>query len=113
MFHKFQTTTDTAQALATQRVEGPAAMVLLKLMSRMNHSNMVKGTPKELSTYWNLTLGEFTLGIRGLKGLDIIRKYTKQEYMLNPDIMYNGDDQRYYILKVMWDGQTTRGFRNE
>jgi len=56
-------------------------------------------------------LHDFHRGLRVLKKSDFIRKYTKKEYMLNPDVMFNGNDKQYFIVKHMWDTQTSRGLR--
>ncbi len=112
MFNKFQLGTQPADFLAKAKLDSTAALVLLKLMCHINRSNMVVGTPQGIAEMSGMTLREFILGSRYLKKCDLIRKYTKREYMLNPDIMFNGDDRQYYIVKHMWDTQTTRGLRD-
>jgi hypothetical protein len=112
MFNKLQTGTAESERLVSQRLEGVAAIVLIKLQLTVNRFNMVKGQPAYLSRMWGMTIGEFTLGIRALKRYDMIRKYTKTEYMLNPAIMYNGQESQYYIVKHMWDNQTSRGLKS-
>lgn len=111
MFNKLQPTTDMSRQLLSQRLEGTAAIVLVKMQLSVNKFNMVKGTPSILSKQWGMTIREFSLGTRILKKSDFIRKYTKSEYMLNPDLMYNGHEQQYFIVKHMWDMQTTKGLR--
>ncbi len=113
MFNKFQLGTQSASFLASSKLDSIAALVLLKTMCHINKSNMIVGTPKTIAKMSGVTVRDFTLGIRALKSCDLIRKYTKKEYMLNPDIMFNGDDRRYFIIKNMWDNQTTRGLRYE
>ena len=113
MFNKFQLSTRAADFLAKERIGSTAALVLLKMMYHINRVNIVIGTPKYISTMYKITLGDFTIGIRDLKKCDLIRKYTKKEYMLNPDVMFNGNDKQYFIVKHMWDTQTSRGLRNE
>ena len=112
MFNKFQLGTQSHEFLARAKLDSIAALVLLKMMCHINKSNMVVGTPKSIAETSGMTLREFILGSRSLKKSDLIRKYTKREYMLNPDIMFNGDDRRYYIIKHMWDTQTSRGLRD-
>lgn len=111
MFNKFQLGTQPADFLAKAKLDNVGALVLLKFMYHINKLNMVVGTPKEISRMSGMTIGDFTLGIRALKKCDLIRKFTKKEYMLNPDIMFNGDDRRYYVVKHMWDTQTSKGLR--
>ena len=111
MFNKFQLGTQPADFLAKKKVGSTAALVLLKMMYHINRVNMVIGTPKDIAKTAGITIGDFTVGIRALKKCDLIRKYTKKEYMLNPDVMFNGDDKQYFIVKHMWDKQTSKGLR--
>ena len=111
MFNKFQLGTQPANFLAKTKLNSAAALVLLKIMYHINRVNMVIGTPKSISETAGMTLGDFSVGIRSLKKCDLVRKYTKKEYMLNPDVMFNGNDKQYFIVKHMWDTQTSRGLR--
>jgi len=111
MFNKFQLSTQPALFLAKNKLSSASALVLLKMMYHINRVNMVSGTPKEISALTGVTLGDFSVGIRSLKKCDLIRKYTKKEYMLNPDVMFNGDDKQYFIVKHMWETQTSKGLR--
>ena len=111
MFNKFQLGTHPAIFLANNKLSSVSALVLLKMMYHINRVNIVVGAPKEISAMYKITLGDFSLGIRDLKKCDLIRKYTKKEYMLNPDVMFNGNDKQYFIVKHMWDTQTSKGLR--
>ena len=113
MFNKLQLGTQPASFLAKEKVGSTAALVLLKIMYHINRVNIVVGTPNEISAKCKITLGDFSLGIRDLKKCDLIRKYTKKEYMLNPDVMFNGNDKQYFIVKHMWDTQTSKGLRTK
>jgi hypothetical protein len=111
MFNKLQLGTQPATFLAKAKLNRAGALVLLKLMYHINRMNMIVGTPQEVAKTSGITIGDFHVGVRALKKLDFIRKYTKKEYMLNPDIMFNGNDKQYFIVKHMWDTQTSRGLR--
>jgi hypothetical protein len=111
MFNKFQLGTQSADFLARTKLDNCSSLVLIKFLCHVNKSNMVVGTPADIAKRSGITIGDFTVGIRGLKKCDMVRKYTKKEYMLNPDIMFNGDDKRYYVIKNMWDTQTSKGLR--
>tara|TARA_B110001454_G_C12497296_1_gene341167 strand:+ start:116 stop:457 length:342 start_codon:yes stop_codon:yes gene_type:complete len=113
MFNKFQLGTQPATFLAKNKLSGASALVLLKIMYQINRVNMVIGTPQDIAKTAGITIGDFTVGIRALKRCDLIRKYTKKEYMLNPDVMFNGDDKQYFIVKHMWDTQTSKGLRTK
>jgi len=111
MFNKFQLNTPTAVFLAKSRLSNSASVVLLKMMCHIDRLNMVVGTPAYIAKIAGITVRDFSIGIRALKSYDLVRKYTKKEYMLNPDVMFNGDDKQYFIVKHMWDKQTSRGLR--
>jgi len=113
MFNKLQLGTHPAKLISTNKLPPDAALVLLKLMYKINRVNMVVGTPMSISESTGITLHDFHRGLRALKKCDFIRKFTKKEYMLNPDIMFNGNDRHYYVVKHMWDTQTSRGLRSE
>ena len=103
--------TQPASFLTKAKLNSSAALVLLKIMYHMNRVNMIAGTPDSIAKKAGMTLWDFTVGIRTLKQYDFVRKYTKQEYMLNPDVMFNGNDKQYFIVKHMWDTQAKRGLR--
>ena len=113
MFNKFQLGTPSATLLASNKLSSDAALVLLKVMYQINRVNMVVGPPAKIAEAAGITLHDFHRGLRTLKKCDFIRKFTKKEYMLNPDIMFNGNDRQYFIVKHMWDTQTSTGLRNE
>ena len=112
MFSKLQIGTGAAELAHSGQCSGNAKLVLFQFSYKANKFNIVQGTPVELARLCHLTLWQFNQGVQGLKNIDIIRKYTKKEYMINPDISYNGDDTKYHVIKHMWDNQTTSGFRN-
>ena len=112
MFNKLHTDKGIGHALHKQDLGLAAVAVLHYFCFNINKQNIVTGTPETLSKLFNMSLLHINQGIRTLKKVDVIRKYTKQEYMLHPDIAYNGDDKRYWVLKHMWDTQTTSGLRN-
>ena len=87
MFNKLQLGTQPASLLAKTKLSSSAALVLLKMMYHVNRMNMVVGTPETISDMSGVRLHDFHRGLRALKKLDFIRKYTKKEYMLNPDVM--------------------------
>jgi len=111
MFNKFQLGTQPAAFLAKNKLSSSSALVLLKMMYHINRVNMVIGTPEKIAEMAGITLRDFSVGVRALKKCDLIRKYTKKEYMLNPDVMFNGNDKQYFIVKHMWDTQTSKGLR--
>ena len=113
MFNKFQLGTAPATFLANTKLSSNAALVLLKMMYRINRVNMVVGSPATICATAGMTLYDFSMGVRDLKKCDLIRKFTKKEYMLNPDVMFNGNDKQYYIIKHMWDTQTSKGLKSE
>ncbi len=112
MFNKLKQDSIEADTLRHGKLSGPAAVVFVKMLFSVNQNNIVQGTPEEIIQGSRMTEWEFKLGIKHLKTKNIIRKYTAKEYMLNPDVSFNGMDNRYYILKHMWDTQTTSGLKS-
>jgi len=112
MFNKLVLGTSQAKYLVKKLDDKTAALLLVKFMVGINKFNIVKGSPADIATDWGVTIGDFSSGIRGLKKLDIVRKYTQKEYILNPDVMYQGDDRRYFVIKNMWDTQTSKGLKH-
>lgn len=113
MFNKFSTSSPEARQLGTAPMEHCAGTVLLKLMFHMNRWNMVKGKPATLNKLMGISLWDFNHGVKALKKLDFVRKYTKWEYMVNPNLIFNGDEKQFYIVQHMWDTQTKSGLRNK
>lgn len=111
MFNKLQTDTPEANYVNRQLTDKSAALILLKFLQQANRFNIIKGNPKGIAEYFGIRVGDFHTGIRELKKMDFVRKYTKYEYMLNPDIAFNGDDKQYFILKHIWNTQTSKGLR--
>ena len=111
MFNKLQLNSHAALHVAKGDLSNSAGLVLLKLMYQINRNNIIAGTPESISKIAGSNLHIFNRGLHALKQLDFIRKYTKKEYMLNPDVLFNGTDKQYYVVKHMWDTQTTKGIR--
>ena len=109
MFNRFQLGTKSVEYLAKSKLEDSTAVVLLKGMYHLNKNNMIVGSPKEIALDLGITMWDFDSGMRTLKQYDCVRKFTKREYMINPDVIYVGN--RYDVAKFMWDNQTSRGLR--
>jgi hypothetical protein len=108
MFNKLVTDTKEADRIRTVPMVNAAGTVLLKFMFLANRYNIVKGTPNELIAKLGITRWDFTHGVRALKKDDLIRKYTKREYMINPNVLFNGDDKQQYVVQHLWNTQTLR-----
>lgn len=112
MFNKLQQNSIEADTLRNGKLSGPAAVVFVKILFNVNQNNIIRGTPENIIQDAKITHWAFRKGIKNLKEKNIIRKYTAKEYMLNPDVSFNGDDKRYYILKHMWETQTSTGLKD-
>lgn len=97
--------------IATKVTDPKAALVLLSFLAKVDKRNMVKGTPVELAKNLEITSRNFALGIRELKKVGLVRKYSKQEYMLHPYVFPDANDLR--LIKYLWNTQTTRGLRDD
>jgi hypothetical protein len=112
MFNKLLTDTLDAKKIRNMPLENAAGTVMLKLMFCANRHNIIKGSPAELVSRLGITLWDFNHGIRILKKRDLVRKYTKQEYMITPHLLINGDDKQRYIINHMWETQTLGSAKN-
>ena len=112
MWNKTMTNTQSSKYLLQSLSDPRAGLLLIKFSLGINRINVVEGTAKELAKAWGISERNFIYGVKELKRLDIVRKYTKREYMLNPDVTYNGGDKQLYLIKHLWDTQTTRGLRD-
>ncbi len=109
MYNKFIVDTAEAKQVGCDPLDNKAAKVLLKFIWHMNKYGITKGTPNKLAQNMGISLWDFNHGVRALKKLNYIRKYTKWEYMVNPNIAGNGDDRQHYIVQHMWNSQTIEG----
>ena len=110
-FNKFITKNSQSKFMHKRFDDKAAALIIIKLWHSMDKYNIVSGTPESLSTEFGITMWDFKAGIKGLKQLGLIRKYSKKEYMISPDSMFNGNEQQYWLIKARWDTQTTQGLR--
>ena len=106
MYNKFIIDTAEARQVGCAPLDNKAAKVLLKFIWHMNRYGISKGTPEGLAGKMGISRWDFIHGVRALKKLDYLRKYTKWEYMINPRIAGNGDEKQAYIVQHMWDTQT-------
>jgi len=106
MFNKLVTDSKEAERIRGIPMVNAAGTVLLKFMFLANRYNIIRGTPDQLIDKMGVSRWDFTHGVRALKKDDLIRKYTKREYMINPSVLFNGDDKQFYVVKHMWDTQT-------
>ena len=113
MFYKLRLDSKPISLIKHHVVSNRAKLLLINAMFFLNKNNMLVGSPSDLQEKLNLGKNEFELGIKELKIFDLVRKYSKQEYMFNPELLYCGDEKKYAILLHMWEKQTTRGVRKQ
>ena len=82
MFNKLQTDTPEANYVNRQLTNKSAALILLKFLQQANRFNIIKGNPNGIAEYFGIRVGDFHTGIRELKKMDFVRKYTKYELSL-------------------------------
>ena len=109
MYNKYMTDTAESKQVGCSPLDNKAAKVLLKFIWHMNRYGITKGKPNDLAQKMGISKWDFIHGVRALKELNYIRKYTKWEYMINPNIAGNGDDKQRFIVQHMWDEQTIEG----
>lgn len=111
MFYKIYLQGAIANLIKKKLLGDHAKLVLFTSLVWLNKQNMIIGSPKALREQLDMSQHSFDLGIQELKNKNIMRKYTKKEYMINPNFVYYGDEQSFHVLKYMWDTQTTKGLR--
>ena len=112
-FIKSMTDTKASKYLLREFNDPRAGLLLIKLSLDIDKGNLITGTPASLAKRYNISVRNFIFGVKVLKQVDLIRKYSKQEYMLNPKIEYIGDDKRLWLLEHIWDTQTTSGLHGK
>ncbi|MEA2037057.1 MAG: hypothetical protein U9O94_06085 [Nanoarchaeota archaeon] len=95
----------------TGLINRSAKLMFINAALCINNQNIIKGTPKELQEKFKINSHSFEVAMQELKRNDLVRKYTKTEYMFNPDYMCWGVTADYKVLNHMWENQTTRGLR--
>jgi len=111
MFYKLRLDSQPIRLIKSHTITNRAKLLLLNALFYLDKNNMLIGSPKDLMKLLNLGKYDFEEGMKELKRFDLVRKYTKREYMFNPEILHYGDDKHLYILHHKWETQTTRGIR--
>jgi len=83
--------------------------VLLKFIYAVDSSYLLYGSPDTLPIKLGIKKQDFNEGIRELKVLGFIRKYSKFAYMLNPRVISKRDNDSRIIYT--WEEETILGFR--
>lgn len=111
MFMKVNQDTAATKIFQSRKVGRAAKAVFGIALMFIDRNNLLIGAPVNLQNKMGLGKSDFEIGMRDLKNADLVRKYSKQEYMFNPDLVCYGDERNYYILKDKWERQTTAGLR--
>lgn len=111
MFVKLQQQSNAAIRVKDPSMGRQGKSVLGVAMFYLDKNNLLVGSPIELQKLLGLSKSDFEIGMKQLKAADLVRKFSKREYMINPLLVYYGDERHLYILKYKWDTQTTLGLR--
>ena len=112
MFYKLYLDNPAGQVIKNNQINNKAKVLFISAVFHLNKRNMLVGSPKDIQKKLNISKGDFELGIQELKRNNLVRKYSKTEYMINPELTYYGDEKVFYTLKHIWDTQTTIGIRD-
>ena len=86
--------------------------VFIRLLLVVDNRMLVKGSPGAISKLIAVNVSNFCLAVRELKRMGLVRKYSRWEYMVNPEcreIDSIGDKEQ---LMYMWKKDSISGLRN-
>ena len=78
--------------------------VFIRLFLAADNRMLVKGSPEVISN--------FCLAVRELKRMELVRKYSRWEYMINPECKKIDDIRDEEQLMHMWNKDSTDGLRS-
>ena len=86
--------------------------VFIRLFLVVDSRMLVKGSPKVISKLISVNVRNFCLAVRELKRMGLVRKYSRWEYMINPECKKIDDIRDEEQLMHMWNKDSTNGLRS-
>ena len=93
-------------------VDVKAYGVFIRLFLAANNRMLVKGSPEAISKLISVNVSNFCLAVRELKKMGLVRKYSRWEYMINPECKKIDDIRDEEQLMHMWNKDSTDGLRS-
>ena len=86
--------------------------VFIRLFLAADNRMLVKGSPEVISKLISVNVSNFCLAVRELKKMKLVRKYSRWEYMINPECKEIDDIRDEEQLMHMWNKDSTDGLRS-
>ena len=86
--------------------------VFIRLFLAVDSRMLVKGSPEAISKLISVNVRNFCLAVRELKRMGLVRKYSRWEYMINPECKKIDDIRDKEQLMHMWNKDSTNGLRS-
>ena len=87
--------------------------VFIRLFLAADRRMLVKGSPEAVSKLIEVNISNFCLAVKKLKNMGLIRKYSRWEYMVNPDCKEIDSIRDREQLMYMWEKDSTSGLRGK
>ena len=86
--------------------------VFIRLFLAVDNRMLVKGSPETVSKLIAVNVRNFCLAVRELKRMGLVRKYSRWEYMVNPECREINNIRDKEQLMHMWEKDSTDGLRS-
>jgi hypothetical protein len=86
--------------------------VFIRLFLAVDNRMLVKGSPGVVSKLIGVNVSNFCLAVRELKRMGLIRKYSRWEYMVNPECREIDSIRDEEQLMYMWKKDSISGLRS-
>ena len=86
--------------------------VFIRLFLAANNRMLVKGSPEVISELIKVNVSNFCLAVRKLKKMGLVRKYSRWEYMINPECREINNIRDKEQLMHMWVKDSVNGLRS-
>ena len=85
--------------------------VFIRLLMVVDKKMVVRGSPGVVSKLIDVSISNFNLAVRELKRRELVRKYSRWEYMINPGCVGVDDIRDEKQLMYMWEKDSISGLR--
>ena len=93
-------------------VDVKAYGVFIRLFLVVDNRMLVKGSPEVVSKLIEVNVSNFCLAVRELKRMGLVRKYSRWEYMVNPECREIDSIREEDQLMYMWEKDSISGLRS-
>ena len=93
-------------------VDVKAYGVFIRLFLVVDNRMLVKGSPEVVSKLIAVNVSNFCLAVRELKRMGLVRKYSRWEYMINPECREIDSIRDEEQLMYMWKKDSISGLRS-